>query len=374
MSPADVAGLSDDVLIGTKALRERLRAARPALTRPVVRHILIQSEQAERAFAARLAQVLYGTRDQDERVIASRVAGRPLEAWRDGPPLLARLLGTMTSRGANAPTRVLRRLAAAILERQCHDTFDVVVVESSASPSRTGIPAPLIETGRRRGIVEQVIAVRTANAEASGTLRYPPPLYSGQIRVPSGRSMDVAVAAVAAKLLGRDLLSVATSAEPAGVPVDRTNSEPLAFLAQVGVPAAALLALAGTAYLMWPRVTGDEPKGTATAATTETGVKAPAAPPPPLPPAVEVALDALPWARFTIRPVDDGSTQAAVQGITPARIRLLPGEYQVDLENGGLTSALRGQRLSVGATPVQKAFLMPGFDADRAASQLLVPR
>ena len=59
-----------------------------------------------------------------------------------------------------------------------------------------------------------------------------------------------------------------------------------------------------------------------------------------------------------------------MQGVTPARIALLPGEYVVDLENGGLTQPLR-QNLVVGVEPTQRAFVMPGFDADRAAATLL---
>jgi hypothetical protein len=62
--------------------------------------------------------------------------------------------------------------------------------------------------------------------------------------------------------------------------------------------------------------------------------------------------------------------QAAVQGVTPARIALLPGEYVVDLDNGGLTQPLR-QKLVVGVEPTQRAFVMPGFDADRAAAAVL---
>jgi hypothetical protein len=50
---------------------------------------------------------------------------------------------------------------------------------------------------------------------------------------------------------------------------------------------------------------------------------------------------------------------------------LLPGQYVVDLENGGVTQPLR-QRLVVARGPFQRAFVMPGFDADRAATALLV--
>ncbi len=69
-------------------------------------------------------------------------------------------------------------------------------------------------------------------------------------------------------------------------------------------------------------------------------------------------------------PVAANSSQKAVEGETPFRALLVPGDYDLELENGGLTNPLK-RRVSVGPDGFQSAFDMPGFDPARAATEVL---
>ena len=83
-----------------------------------------------------------------------------------------------------------------------------------------------------------------------------------------------------------------------------------------------------------------------------------------------VAIDAIPWARFKITPVDATSKQPPLTGETPVKLQLLPGDYVIELKNGNLTAPLK-ETISVAEAPLTRAFQMPGFRADRAVNALL---
>ena len=102
-------------------------------------------------------------------------------------------------------------------------------------------------------------------------------------------------------------------------------------------------------------------------------VSPPPPPEPPPPPAglVAVTIDAHPWARVAITPV--GSTPPTKVGtlITPVSLDLAPGEYELTLENGGVTRTLsRRIKIAAGA-PSAFRFPMPGFTPSEVVDQLM---
>jgi hypothetical protein len=86
---------------------------------------------------------------------------------------------------------------------------------------------------------------------------------------------------------------------------------------------------------------------------------------------VAVSIDAHPWARVAITAV--GSTPRSNVGtlVTPVTIDLAPGEYELTLENGGVTQPLtRRVRVAAGARATFN-FPMPGFSPEAVVDQLL---
>ena len=85
---------------------------------------------------------------------------------------------------------------------------------------------------------------------------------------------------------------------------------------------------------------------------------------------VPVALNALPWARVTIRGLDGAELTDVPQGlVTPCVVLLPTGRYEVLLENGGVTSELR-RAIEVGASDSHElTFVMPAFEPRSAAQQ-----
>ena len=108
---------------------------------------------------------------------------------------------------------------------------------------------------------------------------------------------------------------------------------------------------------------------TARPSETVVGQNAPAAAPAP----VNVRIDAKPWARVTIRPAAGQPPVAADAQVTPFTIALPAGEYDLSLENGGLTRPAT-EHITVAANqPNEVRVTMPGFDPDRVVSALLGP-
>jgi serine/threonine-protein kinase len=129
----------------------------------------------------------------------------------------------------------------------------------------------------------------------------------------------------------------------------------------VGVAAAAIVALlAGVAFLRWEgrtptppaRVTTVDDRATPVTAATATRV---------------VRLNALPWAHVQITAADPKAAAPAIpdgERTTPCRLALADGDYEVTLENGGLTPNLV-RRIEVRAGAANEfSFNMPGYDPE----------
>jgi serine/threonine-protein kinase len=85
-----------------------------------------------------------------------------------------------------------------------------------------------------------------------------------------------------------------------------------------------------------------------------------------------VTLNALPWARVKLRPLRPSVTLPELteeERTTPCVLRLPEAEYEVELENGGITPLLR-DRIAVRAGQANDfVFRMPDFDPGQAASR-----
>jgi hypothetical protein len=82
-----------------------------------------------------------------------------------------------------------------------------------------------------------------------------------------------------------------------------------------------------------------------------------------------VTVDAAPWARVSIRPVA-GGTAPAGDFVTPLSIQLAPGDYDLLLENGGVTPS-HTHRVKVAANqPNAVRVTMPGFEAAKVVQVL----
>ena len=139
-------------------------------------------------------------------------------------------------------------------------------------------------------------------------------------------------------------------------------------------PAPAAEPAASTTPPAVPNAGGDAQTTPATPATQ--GASEPtAAPEPPAPPAtpglISVSIDALPWARVAVSAL--GSTPRPKIGTltTPVRVDLAPGEYELLLENGGLTSQVtRRIRVAPGENASFR-YQMPGFAAAAVVDELM---
>lgn len=87
--------------------------------------------------------------------------------------------------------------------------------------------------------------------------------------------------------------------------------------------------------------------------------------------ATAVVIDAMPWARVTIAGGPAGRLPAGAGQLftTPFTIRLTPGTYRLQFENGNLTAPME-QTITVDATSRTYRFTMPGFDPAAVVNQL----
>jgi hypothetical protein len=92
-------------------------------------------------------------------------------------------------------------------------------------------------------------------------------------------------------------------------------------------------------------------------------------------PSLVIVIDVQPWARLSISTTDRGLAGFGIQSAeTPVALRLPPGRYQVQCENGGLTGALT-QTIDVapgGQTTFR--FDMPGFNVNDVLRNLSSPK
>ena len=90
---------------------------------------------------------------------------------------------------------------------------------------------------------------------------------------------------------------------------------------------------------------------------------------PPTP--IVVSINALPWANVRLTAVAGQAlavpTLRGDDGVTPLTVLLAPGDYDLELDNGGITP-VRRERLQVRAGQANAfAFVMPGYDPEAAA-------
>jgi hypothetical protein len=127
-------------------------------------------------------------------------------------------------------------------------------------------------------------------------------------------------------------------------------------------------------------VAGGSVPGSLPATTPGSTPAAAVASPPPVEPAtpaaaapgfVAVTIDAHPWARVAITPV--GSTPPTKVGtvVTPVSLDLAPGEYELTLENGGVTRTLSRKITVATGAPAAFRFPMPGFTPSAVVDQLM---
>jgi hypothetical protein len=81
---------------------------------------------------------------------------------------------------------------------------------------------------------------------------------------------------------------------------------------------------------------------------------------------VIVLLDVSPWANVTVR----NATGVLLRGTTPYVVALEPGQYTLELENGGVTPP-DTESIYVGPSTNRLHFIMPGFKPDDAAAALV---
>jgi serine/threonine protein kinase len=95
----------------------------------------------------------------------------------------------------------------------------------------------------------------------------------------------------------------------------------------------------------------------------------PRTPTPAAPAALAVTINALPWANVRFLPRPDAPTPSLRddERTTPVRVLLSEGDYDIELENEGLT-APRREHVEVRAGQATAfVFVMPGYDPDAAA-------
>jgi predicted Ser/Thr protein kinase len=92
----------------------------------------------------------------------------------------------------------------------------------------------------------------------------------------------------------------------------------------------------------------------------------------PSPARFTVRFNALPWARITMRPLGHAARIPELpeeERTTPCTMDLLPGDYWLELENGGITPPLV-ERIRVAADGTNEySFTMPSYDPEAAAAR-----
>ncbi len=118
--------------------------------------------------------------------------------------------------------------------------------------------------------------------------------------------------------------------------------------------AGAVLAALATAVAFWLL------RGPAPAALPAVPAAAPASLARPVP----VSINALPWARLRVSPLGVSAPATSLERTTPCALALLPGEYLVEMENGGLTPPLSRTIRVPPEAPGDLVFTMPGYDPE----------
>jgi tetratricopeptide (TPR) repeat protein len=265
-SEQELERIRSEVIVGEKPLLERIGTLQPAPQPVVVRHMVLQCAPGDAALAVRIAQRLHGARDSEGRIIEawlSTPAG-PGGLWtlstvsvgilRNTFVLVTRLQEGMTTSSLH---RVMLAAFRLMVRHQATTEFDLVVVESAEPAPVPGFSERLLSTGLERRVISRLVAVRSAAAEASGFLAYPPSRYAGQVRVPAGKALEVAAAAVADRLLALDVIpidarSVVQRPEPSPVPAVQQPKRASARLVPRLVIGGVLLAAAGVVWAVWP--------------------------------------------------------------------------------------------------------------------------
>jgi hypothetical protein len=85
---------------------------------------------------------------------------------------------------------------------------------------------------------------------------------------------------------------------------------------------------------------------------------------------VPVAVDAVPWARVTVRSKSTGATLDLGEQITPVILNLPPGDYEVRLVNDEAGKPFT-QALHVPAPQNKVTFRFPGYDPDNTLTRIL---
>ena len=152
-----------------------------------------------------------------------------------------------------------------------------------------------------------------------------------------------------------------------GVP-ERKTGTPLSPALLGGIGAVVLLLIVGIWYFLRDPTPPPDPKKPEVVDVDPRRTDPGRRDPPPVAPSA-VAIDTMPWTNVTITPSTGGTPQKCV---TPCRLQLAPGEYQLAFESPSGLSRPHSEPLSVVAgQPVDLQRTMPGFDVDRAVSTIV---
>jgi ATP:ADP antiporter, AAA family len=226
LEPQDAERLAlGEVIAGEQAVIQRLRALRPLPSPLLVRHVIVQCAPGDEAMAEELARRIHGAYDTRGRIVECwavgsrarynlrrRLADVPGRPWRRSWSFIARLLGS-AAHGRGVEQALVGFIWFFLAwDRGAEVEYELVTIESE-SPTRTpALPQEIVEAGLTGRVISRLVSVRSAAAEATGRLTYPPRMYAGQVRAPHGKARDVVVAHLADKLLALDLLTVEQTA------------------------------------------------------------------------------------------------------------------------------------------------------------------
>jgi tetratricopeptide (TPR) repeat protein len=153
-------------------------------------------------------------------------------------------------------------------------------------------------------------------------------------------------------------------ARPLHGPTPPETRQGLPLAAVLGGVAALVALVGGGTWYFWPK---PDPPPIVNNGTTDPD---PPDPPPDSPVVTPstVRIVVAPWANARLTPIAGGD---ALTCQTPCQLEVPPGDYDLSLENGGLSRPL-SERLSVPAgQPLEVRRTMPGFDVDRAVATIV---
>jgi hypothetical protein len=147
---------------------------------------------------------------------------------------------------------------------------------------------------------------------------------------------------------------------------ERKTGTPLSPALLGGIGAVVILLVVGIWYFLReptpPPPDPDKPPVVVDRGRTPGGADRPGATP------SSVTIVTEPWTNVTLTPARGGKPETCT---TPCQLQLLPGEYELAFENGGITQP-HTEALSVPAgQPVDVRRKMPGFDVDRAVTSIV---